>query len=494
MSLGIRSLAKDTVIYGATNIVSKFLNWLLAPFYIRVLASSAEYGIVSNLYAWVSLVLVVLTLGLETGLFRFLSDAQNPRRVYGTILKVLATAVLLFLLLTLTNVEGISALLGYAKYPEYIGMFIIIVAMDALMSVPYAYLRYQNRAFRFSFYKFFFIFLNIGFNLFFLVLCPYLESRGTQLPPWLYRPGYGVGYIFLSNLLASALLFLSMLPVMRPAVRGFDKTLLLPLARYCLPLVLLGVAGNFNKLAGQILFPMLYEDRAEGMTQLGIYAGNLKISVVMVMFIQAFRFAYDPFVFSKMKQKDAPTAYRVAMNYFLLFALLIFLGVIYWIDLFKHVVKPEYYIGLKVVPVAMASEILFGIYYNLSIWYKVTDRTYFGTLFSFVGLAITVAIIVLGVPHWGFMAAAWASLVCNALMLLMSYLLGQKYYPIQYDWHKIIRATLLALLFFFVGMWIHPSSIALRLTLRSLLLLLYLVLSVRLFTPEILQYLRRKRQ
>ncbi|MDO5035980.1 MAG: hypothetical protein Q4D93_03355 [Porphyromonas sp.] len=489
MGLGIKSLAKDTVIYGTTNIVSKFLNWLLAPFYIRILATSAEYGIVTNLYAWVSVVLVVLTLGLETGLFRFMSTSDNSNRVYATILKILASAVALFLLLGLSNVGGIAGALGYPDFPEFVGIFIVIVALDALMSVPFAYLRYKKRPLRFASYKFLFIFLNIGFNLFFLLLCPYLIRKGVALPHWLYRPDYGVGYIFISNLLASSIEFLLMLPVIRPGLKGFDKSLLLPLAHYCMPLVLLGLAGNFNKMAGQILLPLLYEDRLEGMTQLGIFGGNLKIAVVMVMFIQAFRFAYDPFVFSKMREEDAPTAYRVAMNYFLLFALIIFLGVMYWIDLFKHVVRPEYYVGLGVVPVAMASEILFGVYYNLSFWYKVSDRTYFGAVFSVIGLIVTVAIIVLGVPHWGFMACAWASFVCNALMLVMSYLLGKKYHPIKYDWGRMVGMTLLAVLFYYGGMSIVPSSVAARLIIRTLLLIIYIGLAIRFFAPEARQLL-----
>lgn len=499
----MRGLMKDTVIYGATNIISKFLNWLLAPFYIRILASSAEYGIVTNLYAWVSVVLVVLTLGLETGLFRFINGGlhtnssketdttKESQRVYATCLKLLLVVVTLFLLISLPNSVGIATLLGYPEHPEFISLFLLIVAMDALLSIPFAYLRYQRRPWRFTFYKFLFIILNIGLNLFFLILCPFLQRRGVVLPSWLYQPDYGVGYIFVSNFIATGIELLCMLPVMRPAFKGFERQLVVPLLRYCLPLVLLGLAGILNKMAGQIMLPMLYADRVEGMTALGIYGGNLKIAVVMVMFIQAFRFAYDPFVFSKMKAKDAGEAYRVAMNYFVLFATLIFLGVLYFIDLFKYIVAPDYYVGLIVVPIVMASEILFGIYYNLSVWYKISDHTGYGALFSIIGLVVTVSVILLGVPRFGFVACAWSAFACNGVMLVLSYLIGKFIHPIRYDVGRILGMLSLMALFYFLGMQVAPSSIALRLALRSLLLCVYIGILLAFFAPELRSFVIR---
>lgn len=480
---GMKSLAKDTVVYGLTNIVSKFLNWLLAPLYIRVLATSAEYGIVTNLYAWVSVILVVLTLGLETGLFRFINTSDKPQQVFATCLKVLSVPVLIFLLIGLTQTQAIADFLKYPLHPEYVGMFVVIVALDALMSLPFAYLRYQHKPWRFAFYKFLFIGLNIFFNLFFLIVCPRLEAAGYALPGWLYRPGMGVGYIFISNLLASGIEALMMLPLFRYGINGFDRELLPRLARYCGPLVLLGLAGDFNKMAGQVLIPYLYADHGEGMTALGIFGGNLKISVIMVMFLQAFRFAYDPFVFSKMKSRDAGHAYTMAMTYFILFASVIFVGVMYWIDVFKVIVRPDYYSGLVIVPWMMFSEILFGIYYNLSVWYKVTDRTYYGALFAVIGLVVTLTIITLGVPRYGFIACAWAAVSCNLVMLLLSYVLGQRHHPIAYRTRSDLGILALGALFYFGGMQIHSESLALTLVLRTLLLLIYIGLAGYFFTP-----------
>ena len=490
---GMKSLAKDTVVYGLTNIVSKFLNWLLAPLYIRVLATSAEYGIVTNLYAWVSVILVVLTLGLETGLFRFINTSDKPQQVFATCLKVLSVPVLIFLLVGLTQTQAIADFLKYPLHPEYVGMFVVIVALDALMSLPFAYLRYQHKPWRFAFYKFLFIGLNIFFNLFFLIVCPRLEAAGYALPGWLYRPGMGVGYIFISNLLASSIEALMMLPLFRYGLKGFDRELLPKLALYCGPLVLLGLAGDFNKMAGQVLIPYLYADHGEGMTALGIFGGNLKISVIMVMFLQAFRFAYDPFVFSKMKSRDAGQAYTMAMTYFILFASVIFVGVMYWIDVFKVIVRPDYYSGLVIVPWMMFSEILFGIYYNLSVWYKVTDRTYYGALFAVIGLVVTLTIITLGVPRYGFIACAWGAVSCNLVMLLLSYVLGQRHHPIAYRTRSDLGILALGALFYFGGMQIRLESLALTLVLRTLLLLIYIGLAGYFFTP-VFTLLRHRRK
>lgn len=490
-SSGLGGLAKDTVIYGITNIVSKFLNWLLAPFYIRVLADSAEYGIVTNLYAWVSVILVVLTLGLETGLFRYMNTSDAPNKVYGTTLRILGVVVGLFLLMGLLFVDNIASGLGYPDYPEYIGIFVTIVSMDALLSLPFAYLRHTKRPLRFAFFKFLFIFLNIIFNLFFLVLCPWLYKHHPESVSWFYRTNYGVGYIFVSNLLATAIELLFMLPVIRPGLKSYDKTLIVPMLRYCLPLMLLGVMGNFSRMAGQILIPELYEDKAYAMSQLGIYGGCLKISVVMVMFMQAFRFAYDPFVFSKMKKDDAPRAYRVAMNYFLLFTCIIFLGVMYWIDFFKHIVSPDYYEGLRIVPIVMASEIIFGIYYNLSMWYKLSDRTYFGTVFSLVGFVITVGLILIFTPKYGYVACAWASLMCNVVMMLLSYAFGRKYHPIEYDVRRLLILAAFTAIAYYVGMQIMVDFIPVRIALRTVLLMAFAALSLRLINPNILQTIRQ---
>ena len=471
MATGMKGLAKDTVIYGLTNIVSKFLNWLLAPFYIRVLADAAEYGIVTNLYAWVSVVLVVLTLGLETGLFRYLGTEDDKSSVYRTCLRLLSVACGVFLLGGFLFLEPVSSALGYPQHASYVGMFMVIVAMDALMSLPFAYLRYEKKALKFAGFKFLFVVLNIAFNLFFLFFV-------GEFTPF---------YIFLSNLLASGVEFLCILPVLKPAFGGsFSRDLFRSLVRYCWPLVLLGLAGNFNKMAGQILIPALAPDRETGLTMVGIFGGNLKISVIMVMFLQAFRFAYDPFVFSKMKAKDAFGAYRVAMNYFVLAGCLIFLFVMYWMPLFRHIVRPDYYSGLVIVPIMMASEVLFGIYYNLSIWYKVSDRTGFGALFSLIGLFVTVGIILWGVPRFGIIACAWAAVTCNGVMLLLSYFLGRKYYPIPYDEWRVLLGLAVTALFYFGGEMIASfDSQTLTLAVRTLLLLPFLAVMMPILTPEI---------
>lgn len=472
-SNGMKGLLKDTAIYGMTNIVGRFLNWLLAPFYIRILATTAEYGIVSNLYAWVSVVLVVLTYGMETGLFRFMQTHPDRGEVYSTTFKSVFTTSAIFVLVGLLFSSQIASLLGYPEHPDFISIFIIIVGMDAILSIPFAYLREQSRPKRFAFYKLSFIFFNIFFNLFFFLLCPYLMEKSPGLVNWFYDPNYGVGYIFVSNLISTSIQFLLMVPLVKPAIKGFNSQLLKTMLRYCFPLMLLGLAGNFNKMAGPILLPYLFEDRNYAMSLLGIYGGCLKICVVMVMFIQAFRFAYDPFVFSKMKKKDEYGAYRVAMNYFVIFTSCIFLGVIFYMDLFKYIVRPDYYEGLRIVPIVLLSELLFGIYYNLSIWYKLSDRTHFGAIFSFIGLIVTVTIIVIFTPKYGYMAPAWASLVCNAVMMLMSFFLGQKIYKIEYDVLRIIIIGVVCAVVYFIGVYLLDFPGVWSWITRTILLLAY---------------------
>ncbi|KGN93483.1 polysaccharide biosynthesis C-terminal domain-containing protein [Porphyromonas canoris] len=480
-SLGMKSLVKDTVIYGMTNIIGRFLNWLLAPFYIRVLSTTAEYGMVTNLYAWISVILVVLTYGMETGLFRFMQTYPKQQVVYATAFKSVFGTTIFFTILSLIFVQDIAGVLGYASHTDFIAIFCVIAAMDAILSIPFAYLRQQHRPKLFAFYKLAFIAFNIFFNLFFFLACPYLLEHNPGLVDWFYRPEYGVGYIFVSNLLSTSLQTLLMLPILRPAIKGFDKILWKGMIHYCFPLMLLGLAGNFNKMAGPILLPYMIEDRDIAMTQLGIYGGCLKICVVMVMFIQAFRFAYDPFVFSKMKKKDEYGAYRVAMNFFVLFTSCIFLGVTFYIDVFKHIVTPQYYEGLRIVPLVLLGELFFGVYYNLSIWYKLSDKTYFGAIFSFIGLIVTVGIIVLFTPMYGYMACAWASLACNTLMMILSYLIGRKVYRIEYDIKKLLIIGLVCTAIYLIGFsFPGETNNIFVLSVRTILLLAYAAIGLTL--------------
>ncbi len=481
MAGGIKRLAKETAVYGLSSIIGRFLNWLLVPMYVRVLAQPADYGIVTNLYGWVALLLVLLTYGMETGFFRFINkEGENPERVYATTLFSITCTSLAFLLGVGLFLHPISDWLGYIQTPEYILMFAVILLLDAINNIPFAYLRYQKRPYRFAGIKLLSIFLNIFLNLFFLVACPWLFIHASGLICWFYQPDYGVGYIFVANVVTSVVTFLVLLPDMKVCfgVRP-DFALLKRMLTYSFPILILGLAGILNQSVDKIMFPFLFDDRDYANEQLGIYGACFKIAVVMVMFIQAFRYAYEPFIFSKHKGEDSRKAYSEAMKYFIIFALLIFLGVMFYLDILKYFVVPEYYLGLKVVPIVMIGELFFGIYFNLSLWYKLTDQTQWGAYFSILGCVITVSIIIAFVPSYGFMACAWASLICNLVMMLLSYFVGQKKYPVKYDLKSAAVYMLVAGMIYLAGMLPDIKSEWLRLGYRTILFVLYIAFIIR---------------
>lgn len=474
----IKRLAKDTAIYGLSSIIGRILNWLLVPMYTRVLTDTSEYGIVTELYAWTAFLLTLLTYGMETGFFRFVNkkEEKEPMRVYGTILRSLAITSSLFFLLILCFLTPISDALNYADHPEYIGMMVGIVALDAFCCLPFAYLRYQNRPFRFATLKLLTIGLNIVLNIFFLIVCPWIYKRQPEWIGWFYNANYGAGYVFVSNVITTLFTFLLLLPEIISGLREkMNYPLLKRLLKYSFPLLILGIAGILNQSIDKIVFKFLFEDRAYATAQLGIYGACFKIAVVMIMFIQAFRYAYEPFIFAKNKDSGNTKSYIEAMKYFIIFALVIFLAVMFYMDIIKYFVSPDYYSGLSVVPIVMLGELFFGIYFNLSIWYKLTDQTKWGAYFSIAGCITTVLIILLFVPEFGFIACAWASFVSNLFMMLLSYAIGQKKFPVAYDLRSAFVYGSIAAICYAAGMLPSIESVTLRLVYRSFIFILFVI-------------------
>lgn len=475
MAGGMKRLAKETAVYGLSSIIGRFLNWMLVPMYTRVLASTGEYGIVTNLYGWSALLLILLTYGMETGFFRFVNkEEREPMKVYATVLYCLMSSSLLFIALAFSFLPAISNALGYVDHPEFVGMIAGIVAVDAFCCIPFAYLRYQGKAWRFAGIKLLNIFLNIALNIFFLIICPWLHTHHPGTISWFYQLDYGVGYVFVANVFTTLFTLLMLIPDLLPGLRVKpDGALLRKILGYSFPILILGIAGIFNQTADKILFPFLFEDKTYANEQLGIYGACFKIAVVMVMFTQAFRYAYEPFIFARNKGKDNKKAYSEAMKYFIIFALFIFLGVMFYIDILKYFVGAAYYPGLRVVPIVMLGELFFGIYFNLSLWYKLTDQTQWGAYFSMIGCVATVSIILLFGGRYGYMACAWASLICNLLMMLLSYFFGQKKFPIKYDLRSALLYSVLAAVLYVLGMNIPIESEGLRIGCRTLLLGVY---------------------
>ncbi|MBB6275608.1 lipopolysaccharide biosynthesis protein [Porphyromonas circumdentaria] len=436
----LRGLVKDTAVYGLSSIIGRFLNWALVPLYTRILQDTGEFGIVTNLYAWTALLLIILTYGMETGFFRYVNKEPNPQQVYSTTLISIGFTSTLFVVVSLLFLNPLSELLSYPEHKDLVTMLILIVASDAFMAIPFAYLRYKKKPWRFAIIKLVFIAVNIGLNLFFLLLAPYLMQKAPRLVDWFYNPSYSVGYIFVSNLIGNIVIFLLLLPYVFTAGLHFSAQLLRRMLNYSLPILILGIAGIFNQMADKILFPMLYDDVDYARQQLGIYGACFKIAVVMVMFTQAFRYAYEPIIFNKKKGNDGVerASYALAMKYYIVSALLIYIGVMAYLDIIKVFIGQNYYAGLSVVPIVMWGELMMGVYFNLSLWYKLVDKTWWGGIISLVGCLFTVLIIVFGVPRWGFMACAWASAISNTVMVFICYVLGQRYYRVNYDWKNAL--------------------------------------------------------
>ena len=462
---GLKSLAKETAIYGVSSIVGRFLNYLLVPVYtIALPASSGGYGVVTNIYAWVALMLVLLTCGMETGFFRFANKGQDdPMRVYSTTLLSVSIGSVVFVVLGLLFLEPIAGWLEYGEHPWYIGMMMIVVAMDAIQSIPFAYLRYKKRPIKFAALKLLFIFLNIALNLFY-----YVVLKGND-----------VGYAFLFNLVCTSVVMLCMIPELRGFTYVLDRELLKRMLRYSLPLVILGVAGILNQVADKIIFPFVYPDEAEATVQLGIYGAASKIAMIMAMFTQAFRFAYEPFVFGKSKEKDSREMYAQAMKFFIIFTFLAFLAVMFYLDILRHIIGRDYWDGLRVVPIVMAAEIFMGIYFNLSFWYKLIDETRWGAYFSLTGCTILILMNIFLIPKYGYIACAWAGFTGYGVAMLLSYFVGQKKYPIQYDLKAIGMYVLLAAVLYLAAEYVPIDNIYLRMAYRTVLLILFIAYVVK---------------
>ena len=426
----LKALAKDTAIYGLSSIVGRFLNYLLVPLYTAKLsAASGGYGIITNMYAVVALMLVLLTFGMETTFFRFANkEGENPARVYSTTLISVGFVGLLFVALTLLFISPISLVMGYAEHPSYVWVMAITVAIDAFLCIPFAYLRQQKKAIKFAALKLLNIAMSICLNVVYFAM----------------MDGNDVGYAFYINLFCSAMLALCMLKELTGFHYVLDTALLRRMLSYSWPILVLGIAGILNQTADKILFPYIYKG-ANMNEQLGIYGACSKIAMIMAMITQAFRYAYEPFVFGNAKERDSKEMYAKAMRYFIIFTLLAFLAVMAYLNILRYIIGKDYWTGLRVVPIVMAAEMMMGIYFNLSFWYKLIDKTIWGAIFSGIGCAVLIAVNVIFVPKYGYMACAWGGFAGYGTAMLVSYFVGQRYYKIDYPLKDIAVYTLLAI-------------------------------------------------
>lgn len=472
----LKSVVKDTAIYGLSSIIGRFLNYLLVPLYTAVLpAGSGGYGVVTNIYAYVGLILVILTFGMETTFFRFANkEGEKPLVVYSTTLIIVGTISLFFLCMVLGFLPQISQAMGYATHPEYIGIMGACVALDAFLAIPFAWLRYQKRPIKFAALNLLFIFLNIVTNLLYFLVLPKLYPLYPDVIGLFYNPGVGVGYIFGLNLVCKAAIVAFFIPELTGFKYILDVALMKRMLRYSWPILVLGIAGILNQTADKIIFPLVYGDIQEGQVQLGIYGACVKIAMIMAMITQAFRYAYEPFVFGKSKDQDSKTTYAKGMKFFIIFTLLAFLCVMAWLDALKYIIAPGYWDGLRVVPIVMAAEIMMGIYFNLSFWYKLIDKTIWGAWFSLAGCAVLLVINFVFIPRYGYMACAWGGFAGYGTSMILSYLVGQKKNPINYPMRSIMTYIALALLLTLVMVYIPESwNIWARLGAKTILVILF---------------------
>ena len=454
----LKSLAKDTAIYGLSSIIARFINYLLVPIQTaRFAASGGEYGIITNVYAYVSLLIILLTFGMETTFFRFMSkEGEDPKKVYSTALTMVMMTSLVSAVLLMTFLHPIAASVGYADHPEYVAVMYITVAIDAFMAIPFAYLRYLHKPIKFAMLKIINILLNISLNLLYLIVLPVLKLN----PFGIYDEQFtlDVAFVFYINLFCTCATLLMLWKEWTAQPFKIDKNTCKRMLIYTWPLLVMGLAGQLNQAASQILFPYLYDgSQEEARAQLGIYGACIKIAMIMVMITQAFRFAYEPFVFGKSKDKDNRETYAQAMKFYLIFTLLAFLVVMGYIDILKFLIGETYWEGLRVVPIVMAAEIMFGVFFNLSFWYKLTDRTIWGAYFSGIGAIVLIAIDILLIPRFSYMACAWAGFAAYATSMLLSYFIGQRYYPIAYPIRQMSAYVLLTIVLFLAMQ--HADSI-----------------------------------
>ncbi|HBL74686.1 MAG: polysaccharide biosynthesis protein [Bacteroidetes bacterium GWF2_42_66] len=469
----IKKLAGDTAIYGTSSIIGRFLNWWLVPYYSRIFLPE-EYGVVTNLYSYVAILLVLLTYGMETGFFRFAGQNQNDNKIYSTSLISLFFTSVSFVLLIFAFSGQIAGWIDYGEHPEYIKWMGIIVAIDAFTSIPFALLRLKNKALKFASLKFLNIGINIGANLFFLSFCPWiLKHHPDSFFRYLYSPEIGVGYVFISNLIASIVLLITLLPEVFRVKMNFDWQLMKQILAYSFPVLIVGITGMINLDIDKILIPELIPAEENPMKQLGIYGANYKLAVLMNMFTQAFRYAFEPFFFSRKKDRESNRIYALVMKYFVISGLAIFLGMIFFMDIVKLLIDPSYHEGLKAVPLILMANLFMGIYFNLSLWYKLTDKTIYGAYVATVGSVITLALNFLLIPKFGYMGSSVAVLICFVSMTIISFYYGQKYFPINYDIKRMGVYFGIALVLYFVFLLIPFQSFLIQLFVGTILFLIF---------------------
>ena len=454
----IKKLVSQTAIYGLSSVIGRLLNFLLVPLYTGIFAPE-EYGVLSELMVVVAFAMVVLTYGFETAFFHFTNKENDSEKVLSTGFISLLTSSILFLFIASNHSQNIANLLHVPEHPNFINWLVWILVLDVLTTLPFAKLRVCDRAWRFAFIRLTNITVNIGLNLFFYLLCPYLlkQEIALEIINGIYDPNLGIGYIFISNLIASSVMLILLSPEIFKLKFSFDFQIWKKMIKYGFPLLIGGLAYVTNEMVDRLLLEyLLPADTATA--QVGIYSACYKVAIFMSLFIQAFRYGAEPFFFAQAQKKDAKEQYEIVMRYFIAFTAFIFLSINLFIDIIKHFIQDEaYHAGLDVVPILLLANLFLGMYYNLSVWYKVSEKTRFGAYLSVAGAAITIGLNILLIPTMSYMGSAWATLICYASMCVMSYVFSRRHYPISYNWKYISFYMISALSLFYIWTLWHDD-------------------------------------
>lgn len=479
----LRQLAGQTAIYGLGTIVPRLLNYLLVPLYTRLFLED-EYGVITELSSYIAFFFVLLLYGMETAFFRYSVKEGDPKRVFSTsLISVISTSVL-FVVAVIAFVGPISSFLKYPDQKDLIIYSAIIIAIDCFTSIQFAYLRQQNRPILFSAIRIISVGVNISLNLYFIWFCNSLYKTNPDSSFLIfYDPTIRIGYVFVATLVSSIVTALLLSPLLFRLKWEIDIRLLKQMLRYAFPLLIVGIAGMINEVWDKIIFKYLIsipegvaDAKTYVMSQLGIYGANYKLAVLMTLFVQMFRFAAEPFFFNQSKQANAKQVYADVLKYFVIFGLLIFLGVTLYIDIFKFLIGPKHWEGLYIVPIVLLANLFLGVFFNLSIWYKLQDLTKFGAYLALGGAAITIAMNLALVPRYSYLGAAWGHLACYLFMMVLSYYQGKKHYPVKYDLVNILSYFAIAMIIFGISYLIKTDVILYRLLCSTGLILIFMTL------------------
>lgn len=496
----VKKLAQQTAIYGLSSILARFLNYALVPIQTRVFHPE-EFGVVTQFFAYTGFLNIIFTYGMETAFFRYANHKDDQKQVYDTGLASMIFTSLLFAGIIVLFRHPIAEAMQFDGHADYVIMLAGILALDALVTIPFARLRQENRPYRFATFKIINISINVVLNIFFLIVCPWILSSDSMAGlhsfiQMVYVPEFGVGYIFLANLAASAFTVLVMGKYFFIRHWHVNTQLLKEMLHYTWPLIFVGLAGMGNELTSRVLLTRRWDGPyEEAIHALGVFGACYKMSLLMTLFVQAYRMAAEPFFFGEAKKENPQLTYARTMNYFVIFCGFIFLLVVLYMDIFKRIfMSPEYFDGVRVVPILLLASFFLGVYYNLTIWYKLTNKNLAGSFIASGGLVVTLVLNWWWIPLYGYYGSSWVTFICYGGMMVVSYMLGQKYYPVPYDVRRFVVYVAMAVGFYFLHErmmhWIPEGQHLIGYFLSGLILILYIGLAyffetgrVRIFHP-----------